>query len=158
MQKKFESLKKKIKLLLPTLNEKQRRMFIANEAKALVYVGGSLLSKLSGMSRQTIYHGIRNLDSHSTKNDIRKSGGGRKWLTEIEPNLMKALDDIIDSSTHGDPQATLTWTSKSLRKIEEILLSKGFQISHETVKNLLKEQDYTLQSNFKSSKKKERSS
>jgi transposase len=151
VQKNSGSLKKKLKLLLPNLNERQRRILVAAEARDLGYGGVSLIANLTGMSRQTIYDGIRDLESRSSKHGVRKSGGGRKRLSESHPKLIKALDDVVDSSTRGDPEATLKWTSKSLRKIQDGLLAKGFLVSHQTVRNLLKEQNYTLQSNFKSS-------
>lgn len=150
MQKKVSSLKKKLKILLPTLDEKQRRIFIAAEAEELGYGGISLLSKMTGMSRQTIYDGKRDLESSSRSHSVRKTGGGRKKLTENNPKLLKTLESVVDSSVRGDPEATLKWTSKSLRKIQDGLLTKGYYVSHQTVRSLLKAQGYTLQSNFKS--------
>jgi hypothetical protein len=150
MQKKVSSLKKKLKIILPKLDEKQRRLLVALEAKELGYGGVSLLSNLTGMSRQTIHNGIDELISSPRVHSVRRIGGGRKKLSENNPKLLRALDEVVDSSVHGDPEATLKWTSKSLRNIQSGLLEKGYFVSHQTVRNLLTEQKYTLQSNFKS--------
>ena len=123
---------------------------VAAEADEIGYGGVSLLSDLTGMSRQTIHDGIRDLKSKDRSYRVRKSGGGRKRLSDIDPKLIAALGSVIDSEVRGDPEATLKWTSKSLRKIQDGLLMKGFFVSHQTVRNLLREQSYTLQSNFKS--------
>ena len=154
MQKNVSSLKRKLKKLFPSLNEKQKRIFVALEAKELGYGGVSLMSSLTGMSRQTIYHGINDLNSPMKPYRVRKSGGGRKKLSSEDPSLLMALDDIVDSSVRGDPESVLRWTSKSCRNIQEGLSKKGFLVSHQTVRNLLKEQKYTLQSNYKSTEKK----
>jgi hypothetical protein len=150
MQINVSSLKKKLRILLPNLDERQRRIVVAAEAQEIGYGGVSLLSELTGMSRQTIHSGIKDLESKPLGFGVRNVGGGRKPLAENNPKLIKALEYVIDSSVRGDPEATLKWTSKSLRKIQDSLLTKGYYISHQSVRNLLKQQEYTLQSNFKS--------
>ena len=107
MQKNVSSLKRKLKKLFPSLNEKQKRIFVALEAKELGYGGVSLMSSLTGMSRQTIYHGINDLNSPMKPYRVRKSGGGRKKLSSEDPSLLMALDDIVDSSVRGDPESVL---------------------------------------------------
>jgi Rhodopirellula transposase DDE domain len=150
MHERVSSLKKKLKVLLPNLDERQRRILVAAEAEDYGYGGVSLLSELTGMSRQTIHAGMKDLQVPAKKGGVRDAGGGRKKLTELNPKIVNALESIVESAVRGDPEATLRWTSKSLRKIQECLLEKGFYVSHQTVRNLLRQQEYTLQSNFKS--------
>jgi Rhodopirellula transposase DDE domain len=149
MHERVSSLKKKLKVLLPNLDERQRRILVAAEADDYGYGGVSLLSELTGMSRQTIHVGMKDLRSPAKKGGVRDAGGGRKKLTELNPKIVNALESIVESTVRGDPEATLRWTSKSLRKIQDCLLEKGFYVSHQTVRNLLRQQEYTLQSNFK---------
>ncbi|GHT90632.1 hypothetical protein FACS1894122_01400 [Alphaproteobacteria bacterium] len=44
----------RIEAILSTLNEYQRRRYLSAEAKAIGYGGVSLVSRLSGASRQTL--------------------------------------------------------------------------------------------------------
>lgn len=79
MDKKVE---KRIKNVLPHLDEKQRRIYLAAEAESLGYGGISEISRISGVSRATITQGIKELkieqESVSGKERVRKKGGGRK--------------------------------------------------------------------------------
>ena len=48
------TLQERIEFVLPTLNEYQRRRYLSAEAKAFGRGGISLVSRLSGVSRQTL--------------------------------------------------------------------------------------------------------
>ena len=68
--------------MLPLLNEKQKRIYLATEAESIGYGGISEVSRISGVSRVTITRGIQekkeeNIGLKETV-DIRKKGGGRK--------------------------------------------------------------------------------
>jgi transposase len=49
----------------------------------------------------------------------------------------------------GDPENPLIWSSKSSRNVRDALQNKGYKISHETVRCIMKELGYSLQSNKK---------
>lgn len=49
----------------------------------------------------------------------------------------------------GNPMNPLGWTSKSLRKISELVKEKGFNISHKLIGVILSEEGYSLQYNRK---------
>ena len=117
-----DTLKNKIQQLLPILNEKQKRLFLASEAKSLGYGGISKISKLSGISRPTISLGIKELNSTNyidQDNTVRSKGGGAKAIHRENKNLKKQIEKIIEPATTGDPMSPLMWTIKSTREIEK---------------------------------------
>ena len=143
----------RIKTMLPLLNERQRRLFLATEAEAIGYGGVSQVSKASGISRVTITQGIKELkseDVYAMENErSRKGNGGRKKVTEIYPNICGEIEEIITPHTKGNPENPLLWTSKSVRKLQAALEEKEISVSFRTVSDLLKEMGYALLSNRK---------
>jgi len=139
--------------MLPHLNEKQKRLFLATEAKALGYGGVSQVSRISGISRVTITQGMKELenpddDTYNVER-CRREGGGRKRIDQIYPEIKAELDKLLESYTKGDPENPLKWTSKSMRNLENALRGKGYEISDTTIGDLLKEMGYSLQANRK---------
>jgi len=146
----IEKLRGKYKVLLPALNEQQKRLMAAADAQILGRGGISLVCRASGISRPTIYKGLEILQRDDWSDErIRKIGGGRKKLTATNPKLIKDVESIIESDIRGDPMSPLRWTCKSTRKIAEILSKRGYQISHSAVADLLHDLDYSLQANRK---------
>jgi len=148
------NLSEKYKLLLPHLNEKEKRLVLAADAKSLGRGGLSLVSRISGVSRMTLNSGLQELINPTeilpqSSKSIRKPGGGRKKEVEKDPSLKKTIEDIVSPHTMGDPMKTLQWTSKSLRNIASIVNEKGYSVSHQLVKTILKSLGYSLQSNRK---------
>lgn len=152
-----KQLRLKMAELLPHLDERQRRLVVAAEAKAYGRGGITAVSRVTGISRDTIYRGIRDLEDEEQVEGIRKSGGGRKKLTENMPELLDSLECIIESSTRGDPESPLRWTSKSVRKIADELSERGFILGRQSVAHLLHELEYSLQANKKTSEGKKSS-
>ena len=75
------------------------------------------------------------------------SGGGRKRITETHPDIMEKLEGILDGNVIGNPESTLTWTTKGTEDIARELRAMGYPISRETVGTLLKEAGFSLQQN-----------
>ena len=151
MEKKQEE---KIKMMLPLLNEKQRRIYLASEAIAMGRGGITEVSRVSGISRSVITAGIKdirecNADVLSIDAPIRRKGAGRKPITETQPGIKTALEKLVSDSTFGDPMSPLLWTTKSLRNLADELVSEGFQIGYRKVGYLLEEMGYSLQKNQK---------
>ena len=151
MEKKQEE---KIKMMLPLLNEKQRRIYLASEAIAMGRGGITEVSRVSGISRSVINAGIKdiredNADVLSIDAPIRRKGAGRKPITETQPGIKTALEKLVSDSTFGDPMSPLLWTTKSLRNLADELVSEGFQIGYRKVGYLLEEMGYSLQKNQK---------
>lgn len=146
-----KTIKKKFEALAPVLNEKTRRLVLGAEARAIGFGGVSLVSKATGIARNTISRGMRELDSPETieKDRIRKPGAGRKRLVEKDRALKPDLDKLVEPTTRGDPESPLHWTTQSTRKLAEALKSMGHKISHFTVAALLHSMGYSLQVNKK---------
>ena len=130
----------------------QARRFAAAKALEIGWGGISKVSAITGFSRKTIDKGIRELENESELEQperLRKPGGGRKKAENKDPTLINHLEDIMKESTAGDPMSLLKWTHKSTYAIAEELQLKGHDVSHDTVRRLLKEDGYSLQANKK---------
>lgn len=143
-------LKEKLSILLPALNEKQKRLLVGAEAIALGYGGIKLLSDMTGMSTNTITRGVREIETGDEDvSRIRSAGSGRKRLTIKYPDIKNCIEDIIDPDTRGDPESPLRWTCKSVRNISDFLIGKGYSVSRQSVARILREMEYSLQGNRK---------
>jgi hypothetical protein len=147
----FFTIQSKYQKIGPCLNEKNRRLWAATEAKALGRGGVSLVHRATGITRPTINRGIAELGNEKfvQSKQQRGKGGGRKKLTENCPKLLKDLDDLVDPTSRGDPMSPLRWTSKSTRKLATQLKSQGYKIEYKSVGSLLKKLEYSLQANKK---------
>ena len=143
-------LAKKLSTILVHLNEKQRRLMLAAEARALGRGGVTRVANASGVSRPTIQKAMRELDGPSTDPlRVRKPGGGRKRARDRDPELVTALETLVDPDTRGDPMSPLRWTCKSTRQLANALGEQGHPVSHRVVADLLHELDYSLQAPVK---------
>ena len=133
------------------LNERGRRLWAATEAESYGRGGVALVCKATGLSNATVHKGLKELrDPSFPVNDrVRKPGGGRKKIIDKNKELLGVLNSIVDPTARGDPESHLKWTSKSVRNLSKELSARGFQISFRTTASLLKELDYSLQSNKK---------
>ena len=80
---------------------------------------------------------------------VRRSGGGRKKLVALEPRLATDLEKLLEPAARGDPESPLRWTCKSLRVLSRQLQAMGHEVSYSTVRVLLQQAGYSLQSNRK---------
>src|ERR1019366_5648299 len=120
------------------MNELQRRILVAAEARAYGRGGVQTLAQITGMSRQTIYRGLQ---------DLRTK---RKKLRDQQPRLVETLEGLIEPTVRGDPQSLLRWTCKSVRNLEAELGREGYTVSYRTIAKLLHAEEYSLQGNRKS--------
>lgn len=151
-EEKINEIRYKYELLRPHLNERGKRLFAGTEAISLGFKGATLVSEATGLNRETVVIGCKELKEVSLfDNDkIRKSGGGRKTIIEKYPKIEEALITLVDSTTFGNPEKPLQWTCKSQRILADELKKQGFNVSHVTVKTLLEQLGYSTQSNKKS--------
>lgn len=147
-----ERYKQKYKKLLPILPERSRRLVTAADAKSCGYGGVSFISRVSGMARSTIGRGITELDEETNipPERNRRTGAGRKKITETDRMLETDLLKLADDSVKGDPELPLQWTLKSTRTFSEELAKQSHIVSHTKVMQLLRDNDYRLQGNVKS--------
>jgi hypothetical protein len=145
-----ELLAAKFAVLLPQLDERQRRLLLGAEAQALGRGGIARVAAAAGMSTPTVTRGLAEVRAGVTGDGrIRKPGGGRKSLTETDPGLLAALEALVDPVTRGDPMSPLRWTTKSTRQLADALTADGHPVSHVRVGELLHGLGYSLQSNAK---------
>jgi hypothetical protein len=99
----------KFAAILPHLDERQRRLLLAAEARSLGYGGVSLVARSAGVSRATVTAGVEELEAggEPTPGRARRPGGGRKPLTEADSGLLDALDALVEPETRGDPMTRL---------------------------------------------------
>src|SRR4029434_1031165 len=137
--------------VLGALNESQARWNVAREALARGRGGLKAMHELTGMSRPTIFKGVRELQQRKelTRDRVRQPGGGRKRLEEADPGLASALERIMEENTAGDPMSLLRWTNKTTLRIAEELTRRAHSVSDETVRRRLTEMGYSLQTNAK---------
>ena len=151
----LRQIKSRYRSLGPLMDERLRRQWAATEAQAYGRGGLSAVSSATRMSRNTIRKGLAELAARK-KNPkavldarVRKKGGGRKRLTETDPDLAEALDQLVEPTSRGDPMSALRWTCKSTVNLADALTRQGHPVGAWTVGNLLKQAGYSLQSNRK---------
>ena len=155
------------------LDERQRRLLVAVEAKVLGRGGVTAVARATGVSRTTILAGLNEIEAlanppehmanepamatprgpmalgHPGLPRMRRAGAGRKKLQAKDQTLVADLLRLVEPTTRGDPQSPLRWTCKSLRTLADQLKAGGHIVSHVVVGQLLKGQDYSLQANAK---------
>jgi hypothetical protein len=152
----LEAVRKKYDLLQPLMTERLRRQWAACEAQTLGRGGVRLVAQATGLSRTTLWAGRRELQRRADHPEedliperVRSAGGGRPLVEANDPSVVTALQALVDSTTRGDPQSPLCWTSKSTRHLAEELRAQGHAVSHQTVAALLEDLGYSLQANRK---------
>ena len=142
------------------LDERQRRLLVAVEAKVLGRGGITAVAVATGVSRSTIMAGLNEIEAMQTNKAAqqepaalstrtRRVGAGRKSASVKDETLVADLLALVDPVTRGDPQSALRWTCKSLRALADELKARGHSVSHVVVGQLLKLQGYSLQANAK---------
>ena len=133
------------------LDEHGRRLFAAGEVRTAGWGGLAVVSRITGLARSTIYHGLCDIRDHvaAAPGGIRKAGGGRKKKTSEDPTLLGDLKALVEPVTRGDPMRPLLWTCRSLRNLVKELAKKGHKVCPTVVGGLLHGMAYSLQANSK---------
>ncbi|MGW3934055.1 ISAzo13 family transposase [Streptomyces microflavus] len=140
----------KFQVLLPHLDERQRRLAIGAEALSLGHGGIRLVAAAAGVREGTVSRGAAELDSGQVLlGRVRRPGGGRKRAADLDPGLRPALLGLVEPDERGDPMSPLRWTTKSTRKLAAALTRQGHRVSADTVAGLLREEGFSLQANAK---------
>jgi hypothetical protein len=136
----------KYAIVAPVLNERARRLWAASESRAIGYGGDAVLSAATGMARETIRNGRREIERGIVESGrVRRAGAGRPSLTKMQPGLEAALERLVDPVTRGDPMSPLRWTCKSRARLASALSKDGWKVSSTTVGRLLNGLGYRLQ-------------
>lgn len=139
-------------MLLPHLNERQRRLAMATEARLLGHGGVRAVAQSAGASETTVRRGVFELEDGEDPlphGRARRAGGGRKSAEDLDSKLVPALLALVEPDERGDPMSPLRWTTKSLRNLAEELARQGHAVSPPTVGQLLRGQGFSLQANVK---------
>lgn len=127
-----------------------RRLVAAAESQAIGYGGVSAVARATGVSRQAITEGLRELGERKSarkippaQSRIRRKGAGRMRTTDKARALLEDLDRLVDPATRGDPESPLHWTCKSVRRLAEELQREGHAVSYQTVAELLHAIEYS---------------
>jgi hypothetical protein len=147
----LKGIRGKFRALSPALDERQRRLWAASEARALGRGGLALVVRGTGMAKTTVLRGSRELAAgrKMPPGRVRRPGGGRKPLTTLDPQLARAMERLVEPVTRGDPESPLRWTAKSTRHLARELTAQGHPVSHTHVADLLRARGYSLQANQK---------
>ena len=139
------------------LNERQRRLFAAAEARQAGRGGIAASARATGIAVDTIRKGIRELESGEMLEPgrVRRPGGGRRPLTVTDPTLLAAIEALVDAHCRGDPESLLRWTSKSVRHLAEALREQGHDVHFTSLAKLLRGLGYSLQANRKTTEGKQ---
>jgi len=139
--------------MLPLLNERQRRIFLAAEAQTYGRGGITRVCEITGSAPFTIRQGIAEINGEeppAADTHLRAPGGGRKKLETTMPDLDDHILQIVDGATYGNPEKVLSYTTLSLRSIQEKLLNQfGEDISFRSIGTILGKLGYSKQTNQK---------
>ncbi len=143
------AIKERYAVLRPLLDERSRRLVAAAESQVIGRSGITAVSKATGVSRRVIRRGMAELKAPAIlpAGRVRRPGGGRKKAATQDPALKGHLQELLESTTRGDPEAPLRWTCKSVRNLTAELPQQQHSVSHQVVADLLHELGYRLQAN-----------
>jgi hypothetical protein len=145
-----EMLAAKFETIFPHLDERQRRLVMGAEARALGHGGIRLVARAAGVREATVSLGAGELDSGAGPlGRVRRPGGGRKRAAEVDRGLVPALLALVEPEERGDPVSPLRWTVKSTRTLAAELTGQGHRVSAGTVGDLLRAEGFSLQGNAK---------
>ena len=145
-----EGLVRYFDVVLPHMNEVQRRVVAGAMSEMLGRGGKSVVALASGLSRTTVTKGEYEVGADiEPSSRLRALGGGDKKKIDKLPGLLATLDELVNPETRGNPMSLLRWTSKSSVKLAEELARRGFTVSSATVLRLLHLLGYSLQANAK---------
>src|SRR6266699_5264740 len=147
----MESLARRYEAIRPHLNERQRRLWLGNEARELGSGGARIVFEATGVAQDVIRRVRDELDDPEplTVGQSRGPGGGRKRAEVLAPELAVDLDTLVEPETRGDPMNPLRWTTKSLSHLVGELVKRGHRCTENVVARLLHEAGYSLQGNAK---------
>lgn len=142
-----------------SLPEDHRRRYAAIEALKIGFGGIAYVARVLGMSRRTIYAGIRELEAMCNDDPnhprrpsgddkrIRRPGGGRPKVTERQAGLEETVEDVLEAHSAGSPtDDTVRWTDLKPMQLSRELIQRGYEIGRNTAARLLDRAGYRRRS------------
>lgn len=65
------------------------------------------------------------------------------------PEILDFLEELLEGETAGDPMSGRKWLRRDLRQLSQSLQQRGVNVSHVSVRRILKGQKYSLKANRK---------
>ena len=127
-----DQLSRRFDMLLPQLDERQKRLALGTEARLIGHGGVRGVALAAQVSEATVRAGVSELvaaDSSLPVGRSRRPGGGRKPAWKHDPGLVEALLGLVEPDERGDPVSPLRWTTKSLRHLADELSRSGHPVS-----------------------------
>jgi len=131
--------------LYTRLPERSRRLYAGVEALKLPYGGISYIARLFSCCRDTVLLGIQELSEEDTlpQNRNRRKGGGRTAVLGQDSDIDAIFLLLLKEHTAGDPMdEKVKWTDLTCADISVFLAKKGFKVSRNIVRKLLKKHGY----------------
>src|SRR5215472_14407423 len=145
-----EMLAAKFETVFPHLDERQRRLLMGAEARALGHGGIRLVAGAAGVREATVSLGVGELEAGAEPlGRARRPGGGRKRAADLDPGLRPALLALVEPEERGDPMSPLRWSPYSYRNLAAELTRQGHEVGADTVGDLLRAEGFSLQGNAK---------
>lgn len=147
-----DDIAQRYEALRAVMDERVRRLWAGAEALAAGRGGVSRVARATGMARNTVAAGVREVREEGKPEElvrVRRRGAGRPRAEALQPGLKETLESLVDPVTRGDPESPLRWTSKSLRQLVGELKRLRYEVSPQKVAELLKEAGYSLQAMHK---------
>jgi hypothetical protein len=141
-------LTSRFEVVLPHLDERQRRLVLGQEARLLGHGGVRAVAQAAGVSEATVRSGVFELEAGGDPvagGRVRRPGGGRRPVEDQDPELVPVLLSLVEPDERGDPVSPLRWTVKSLRTLAGELTRQGHPVSAPTVGRLLRQNGFSLQ-------------
>jgi hypothetical protein len=133
-------------------NERDRRLFAGFLARVCGIGGIQTASKVTGLDEKTVRRGMGELlkreGFHNSR--IRREGGGRSAMSQVEPLFERELLTLVEDELAGDPMSQRKWVRKTLRWMKKQLRKKGINASISTIRKTLKMHGISLKKNKKS--------
>jgi hypothetical protein len=97
----------KFEAIVPHLDERQRRLLFGAEARSIGHGGIRLVARAAGVREATVSLGVSDLDSGPAPlGRVRRPGGGRKRVVDVDPGLRAALLALVEPDTGPPPKLT----------------------------------------------------
>jgi len=145
-----EAVGRRYSALRAHLDERQRRLLLGSEAVELGWGGVKAVAAATGAHPDTVARGKREIEGEPQRQvRVRRPGGGRKKLSETDPELAAQLRALVEPQTRGDPMSLLVWTTKSTKNLAAALAAAGHPVSDRTVARMLHAMGFSLQANSK---------
>jgi len=148
-----------MRLYFRSLPEDHRRRYAGIEALKIGRGGIAYIARVLGMSRRTIYAGIRELEAMDEDGDgpprrpsgdakrVRRPGGGRPKAIQRQVGLQDAFEDILEAHSAGSPtDPDIRWTDLKPMQLADELFECGYEISRNSAAKLLDQAGYRRRS------------